>query len=458
MAASAHDPGGADAARPATPQFKDVKDGRRTLRAVEKLRSRLRRPAASKASAELSHRLLRVARDLALTRDLGSVMAIVRTAARELTGADGVTFVLREGAHCHYADEDAIAPLWSGRRFPLETCISGWVMLRGVPVVIPDIYADARIPHAAYRPTFVKSLVMVPVKTPDPVAAIGAYWARPHHATREELTTLETLAESAALALANVQLYDDLRLSLSRERLARRQAEAATGAKDDFLQMIAHELRQPLAACAAAVAVMNARPESPASSRGRDVVQRQVDHMTRLVDDLLDAARVVRGQAVLRRRLIDLRELLRDAIDGVESLVAERQHQLEVSLPDDSVWVVADPDRLRQVFVNLLTNAAKYTNPGGRISVSLQRREGRAAIHVKDTGHGLEQQQLARIFDLFTRAATAEGGFGIGLAVARSLVDQHGGTLEAQSEGLGQGSEFIVRLPVANPAAATESA
>ncbi len=330
-------------------------------------------------------------------------------------------------------------------------------MLRGTAAVIPDIYADSRIPHDAYRPTFVKSLVMVPVRTPDPVAAIGAYWATVHHATREELTTLETLAESAALALANVQLYDDLRTALSRERQAREQAEAATGAKDDFLQMIAHELRQPLAACAAAIAVMNARPHSDGAARGRDVLQRQVDHMTRLVDDLLDAARVVRGQVVLRKRLIDINDVLQDALDSVEPLVAAKGHRLQVSEPPDRVPIEADPDRLRQVLVNLLTNAVKYTNPGGRISVVVALEGERVAVRVKDTGQGLTKHELGRIFDLFTRADRSESGFGIGLAVARSLAAQHGGTLEADSEGPGRGSEFIVRLATTR-CAATESA
>jgi len=428
---------------------------RRGLHAVENLAAHRERLAGH--SSDTSRRLLQVTRDLAFARDLPSVTSIVRSAARDLTGADGVTFVLREGGQCLYADEEAIAPLWKGRRFPLETCISGWVMLRGTPAVIPDIYADSRIPHDAYRPTFVKSLVMVPVRTPDPVAAIGAYWASVHHASREELTTLETLAESAALALANVQLYDDLRTALSRERQAREQAEAATGAKDDFLQMIAHELRQPLAACAAAIAVMNARPNSDSAARGRDVVQRQVDHMTRLVDDLLDAARVVRGQVVLRKRTIDIRDVTQEAIDSIESLVAGKGHRLDVSQPSHPVPIEGDPDRLRQVLVNLLTNAAKYTNPCGRISVHIAVQQERVAIHVKDTGQGLTRHELARIFDLFTRASSSESGFGIGLAVARSLVRQHGGTLEARSEGPGRGSEFIVRLATA-VSIATESA
>jgi GAF domain-containing protein len=138
---------------------------------------------------------------LAKARRFDEVTKIVRTSARQLSGADGVTFVLRDGDRCYYADESAIGPLWKGKRFPLNTCISGWVMANHQAVAIPDIYADPRIPHAAYRPTFVKSLAMVPVREPDPIAAIGAYWAKRHLASRQELRILEVLADASALAL-----------------------------------------------------------------------------------------------------------------------------------------------------------------------------------------------------------------------------------------------------------------
>jgi diguanylate cyclase (GGDEF)-like protein len=143
--------------------------------------------------------------ELSLAADAESVQRIVRTAARCLTGADGATFVLRDGDHCFYVDEDAIAPLWKGQRFPLEACISGWSMLNRQAVVIPDIYADERIPHDAYRPTFVKSLVMVPIRTLDPLGAIGMYWADHHRASEQEIGLARALADSTAVALEKVQ-------------------------------------------------------------------------------------------------------------------------------------------------------------------------------------------------------------------------------------------------------------
>jgi signal transduction histidine kinase/ActR/RegA family two-component response regulator len=154
--------------------------------------------------------LLAVIRDLSFCRDLGRTTEIVRAAARRLTRADGITFVLREGDNCFYADEDAIAPLWKGRRFPMSTCISGWVMEHGRTVAITDIYQDDRIPHDAYRPTFVRSLLMVPVRQQEPVAAIGAYWATEHEASPEEVAVLEALADAASLALTHVAMWADL--------------------------------------------------------------------------------------------------------------------------------------------------------------------------------------------------------------------------------------------------------
>jgi diguanylate cyclase (GGDEF)-like protein len=154
--------------------------------------------------------LLQLVQALSLARDLPAVQEIVRHGARLLTGCDGATFVLRDGERCYYADEDAIAPLWKGMRFPLSACISGWAMLNRQPAVIPDIYADSRIPHEAYRPTFVKSLVMVPIRTAAPIGAIGNYWAQPHVPSTEEVQLLQALADSTSIAIENVMLYESL--------------------------------------------------------------------------------------------------------------------------------------------------------------------------------------------------------------------------------------------------------
>lgn len=154
--------------------------------------------------------LLRAIQQLSMVRSLPEIQAIVRTAARRLTGADGATFVLRDNDSCFYADEDAISPLWKGQRFPMDVCISGWTMLHRQPALIPDIYADERVPHEAYRPTFVKSLAMVPIRQLDPIGAIGNYWAQQHEPTAREVQLLQALADSTAVALENVRVYTEL--------------------------------------------------------------------------------------------------------------------------------------------------------------------------------------------------------------------------------------------------------
>ena len=165
---------------------------------------------AAPRHADVLNELVGVVQELSLARDLDAVTAVVRRAARELTGADGATFVLRDGDQCYYAEENAISPLWKGRRFPMGLCISGWVMLNRRSTVIEDIFTDPRIPIEAYRPTFVRSLVMVPIRTREPIGAIGNYWARPYRPSPDQVAILQALADSTAVALENVQIYGEL--------------------------------------------------------------------------------------------------------------------------------------------------------------------------------------------------------------------------------------------------------
>lgn len=187
--------------------------------------------------ARLSH-LVAAVQELSLARTLDDVMQTVRREARRLTGADGATFVLREGGQCYYAEEDAIAPLWKGRRFPLEMCISGWVMLHHQPAVIPDIYADPRIPADAYRPTFVQSLVMVPIRISAPIGAIGTYWATQREHSAEEVQMLQALADSTSVALENVQVYQELEQRVQQRTQDLQTANAELRASLDRIQKL----------------------------------------------------------------------------------------------------------------------------------------------------------------------------------------------------------------------------
>jgi putative nucleotidyltransferase with HDIG domain len=187
---------------------------------------------------------------LSLARTLAEVQGIVRVAARRLTGADGTSFVLREGSYCFYADEDAISPLWKGQRFPMQQCISGWVMTHREPAVIEDIYADPRVPAEAYRPTFVKSLAMVPIRTANPVGTIGNYWATRRRIDPQELALLQALADSTAVALENISVYqelDEARMeTLQRLALAAEYRDDATYAHTERVARLAQRIAQQL--------------------------------------------------------------------------------------------------------------------------------------------------------------------------------------------------------------------
>jgi signal transduction histidine kinase len=234
-------------------------------------------------------------------------------------------------------------------------------------------------------------------------------------------------------------------------RGAREEAERANRAKDEFLAVVAHELKQPLSAMLPAVALIRQRlgPEELASAgRTLDLLNRQIAHLQRVVNDLLDASRVVRGQVTLQPRAIDAFQVMRDALEVIRPRMEERHQHLAVDVSGSAAMLNADPVRLQQVFLNVLANATAYTPPDGEIRVSADVDTTRVVFRVRDSGEGIARDDLPRIFGLFTRAGgRREGGFGIGLAVARSLVELHGGTIQAYSEGLGRGSEFRITLP-----------
>ena len=383
--------------------------------------------------------LIQVVQQLSFCRDLGAVMAVLRGSARQLTGADGLTVVLREDGLCHYAEEDAIAPLWKGRRFPMEACISGWCMIHRQQVAIPDIYADLRIPHEAYRPTFVKSLAMTPIRSKDPVGAIGLYWAHPHTATDEEMETLQALGDSAALALDNARMIEELR--------------DASRRKDELLAMLSHELRNPLAPLRNALHLLalHIQGDGGTAAKALQTMDRQLRHLSRIVDGLIDMARLKNGRVTLEQERLDLGLLVRQVLDDRRSLLERAGLALETDLPGEPVWVWGDAVRLAQVAGNLLENAQKFTPPRGRLCVSLAAENGQASLTVRDTGVGIAPELLPRIFDVFAQGAQPldrqGGGLGLGLSLTRRLVELHGGTIEAASAGQGQGTELTVRLP-----------
>ncbi|HEV7136756.1 MAG TPA: HAMP domain-containing sensor histidine kinase [Steroidobacteraceae bacterium] len=222
--------------------------------------------------------------------------------------------------------------------------------------------------------------------------------------------------------------------------------------KDEFLAMLGHELRNPLATIRNGIGLLQSEQEQTSAQRtAQALIDRQVRRMTRLVNDLLDVSRIRHGQLRLRRERMDLRAAVSAAVETLASEANQRRQQLNVVLPEEPVWLQADPERLEQVFVNLLANASRYTDAAGEIVISMHLQDGHAVVRIRDTGVGIAPEALPHVFELYRQADGADprsrAGLGIGLALVRQLVELHGGSVSAASGGLGQGSEFTVRLP-----------
>jgi signal transduction histidine kinase len=268
--------------------------------------------------------------------------------------------------------------------------------------------------------------------------------------------TRELRALNASLQQANLEMERTnqvLHSEVAERARAEQALKEADRLKDEFLAMLAHELRNPLAPIRNAVHLMKLKSLEDAQLRlARDIIDRQLLQLTRLVDDLLDVSRITRGKINVARERIELRDLVTHAVETVTPTIEARKHRLTVELPQRAFVIYGDPLRLTQVLGNVLGNAAKFTDNGGQISVRARRRHRDVEIAVRDSGIGIAPQVLPRIFDLFTqlddRMGRAQSGLGIGLALVRRLVEMHGGTVRASSPGLGLGSEFVIRLPI----------
>jgi signal transduction histidine kinase len=264
------------------------------------------------------------------------------------------------------------------------------------------------------------------------------------------IPVLVSAVRSALRARERQYEIRDLLAELREREEALREADRR---KDEFLAMLAHELRNPLAPIRNAVELFRlAGPVEPRLQRANEIIARQVGHMTRLIDDLLDVSRITRGKIQLRRELIDLGSIVAAAIETARPLIEARRHELTVSLPSGPLFLEGDPTRLSQVFANLLQNGAKFTEPQGHLWLTAEKEGDTVVVRVRDTGIGIAPEILPHVFDLFSQGERAldrsQGGLGIGLSLVRGLVQLHGGSVQAISPGVGGGSEFIVRLPL----------
>ncbi len=327
-------------------------------------------------------------------------------------------------------------------------------------IIIEDVEtADAYAPYREIaRAAGYRALVAAPLAGADGtwLGVISTHFRSVHRPTAQELNRLDLYLRHASDFIQRCKLDQVLRKSEEALREADRR-------KDEFLALLAHELRNPLAPIRYALATAKkAGRTSEQQRRTEEVMERQVTHMSRLLDDLLDISRITHGTLELKKSHIELTSVIGAAIETARPVIDSKHHQLSLDLPRQAVQIEADAVRLAQVFANLLINAGKYTDPGGQIELRARQEEHEVIITVRDSGIGIAPEMMPRLFTLFAQAGAAQGrkqdGLGVGLSLVRGLVALHGGTVEARSEGAGRGSEFTVRLPVGAPfAGATTS-
>jgi signal transduction histidine kinase/CheY-like chemotaxis protein/PAS domain-containing protein len=439
-------------------------DALRRIRAEEALREETRVLELMKGASE----------QLASTIDLERLIQTITDAATQLTGAAFGSFFYNGkddngDAYLLYTLSGAPREAFEKLGHPRATAVFGPTFHGGPPVRSDDILADPRYgrmgPHhgmpKGHLP--VRSYLAASVVSRSGEVIGGLFFGHPQpavfNARSEEL--ISAFAVQAAIAIDNARLYDMAQRAagereslLASERAARAEAERHNKMKDEFLAMLAHELRNPLAPITSAAQLLRL-PEVNEHLRlkASNIISRQVRHMTELVDDLLDVSRVTRGLVKLENEILDLNKVALAAVEQARPHIEERQHTLSVELPLEPVPVEGDRTRLIQVLVNLLNNSAKYTPPGGRIALVVKQDGAGASAAVTDNGTGIDAGLLPHVFDLFTQADRApdrsQGGLGIGLALVKSIVRMHHGTVAAYSEGLQRGTTMTVTLPLA---------
>ncbi|MEK6555460.1 MAG: HAMP domain-containing sensor histidine kinase [Bdellovibrionota bacterium] len=391
--------------------------------------------------------LIEVVEKLSMASSLPFITQTVAQAARQLVGSHGATFVLRDEDKCYYADEDAISPLWKGGRFQANTCISGWCMQNRQVVVIEDIYKDNRIPHDAYRPTFVKSLCMVPIREEAPIGAIGCYWSDGYIPNEAEVRMLQILANSSAIAIENLELKQTtIKRDQERESFFDREQEL-----EKSIQALAHDIRNPLS-----------------------TMMLLTDHLQQKLKPTLDAETNEHFSCILKTgiraneqigRILSLYRITNQKIQlqkvNMTALGYEAAHQLRSTDPkrhvefeiEDDLEAFADPFLMSLVIDNLFSNAFKYT---GKKTVALiqfgllSHDDYEATYFIRDNGDGFHPGDVHKLFRPLMRLHSDSEfqGTGIGLASVAKIIQRHGGIVRA--EGVkGQGATFYFSLPKA---------
>lgn len=431
-----------------TAYIRDISD---RFAAEERLREEIR----------INETLQRLSLSFATERDRSRLVQLITDTATVLIDADHGAFffnVLHESqgdSYTLYSLSGAEPERFQGFPVPRKTPLFAPTFEGKGVVRLDDVREDPRFgamgPQPKGHPS-VASYLAVPVKAPSGEVLGGLFFGHPEPArfTEQHEKIVIGIAAHAAVALENLRLYDRLKRSEETAQSAYRMAADAARRKDEFIAMLSHELRNPLAPIMTAIELMKMDADAETAKSSQIVIERQAKHLLRLVDDLLDISRITRGKISFDRRTLELREVLESAVEMASPLFEKKAHRLHVEI-EDGLLVRGDRGRLAQVVTNLLTNAARYTEPGGNVWLTALRHDGEVDISVRDDGIGMEPELVERLFEPFSQGEQdidrSQGGLGLGLALVRSLTEMHGGTVYGQSSGPGRGSEFIVRLP-----------
>jgi signal transduction histidine kinase/CheY-like chemotaxis protein/PAS domain-containing protein len=455
-----------------TAEVQLVEDGaRRTWEALRRIRAE----QALRDETRILELMRHATERLASTLDIEPLMQAITDAATQLTGAEFGSFFYNNtdgngDAYLLYTLSGAPREKFANLGQPRPTKVFGPTFYGSAPVRSDDITKDPRYgsmgPHHGMPPGHlpVRSYLAASVVSRSGEVIGGLFFGHStpgmFSARTEEL--ISTFAGQAAIAIDNARLYDMAQKAaqereglLASERAARAEAERHNKMKDEFLAMLAHELRNPLAPITSAAQLLRL-PDVNEGLRlkASSIISRQVRHMTELVDDLLDVSRVTRGLIKLDSEVLDLNKVAMAAVEQARPHIEERRHALTVDLPAEQVPVEGDRTRLIQVLVNLLNNSAKYTPAGGNITLAVASDGLSSTVSVRDNGSGIDPQLLPHVFDLFTQADRApdrsQGGLGIGLALVKSIVRMHNGRVAAHSAGAQQGTTMTVTLPLAS--------
>ncbi len=382
---------------------------------------------------------------LSMASTLPAITKAVAESARLLTGADGSTFVLREGNKCYYVDENAIEPLWKGLKFPLEACISGWSMLNKQTVVIQDIYEDSRIPHDAYRPTFVKSLCMVPIRQQNPIGAIGNYWANGYCPSQEEIKLLQVLANSTSIALENLELKTSLqKFNDESQFLQDREKQLETA-----LHTMAHNLKHPLTAMMGFAELLQIR------------LQDQLDDKLNGYFRSILKTGYQANESI--KKMLALYSVSQSKIDkqtvNITLMCQELAEQFKMNAPDrkitvdiaEDLTVYADFALLNIVLENLMSNAFKFTSKKVETVIRFGHHDethSTVTFFISDNGVGWDPAYTSKLFHPLERLHSESEfpGTGLGLSSVARILELHGGSIRAEAS-LNQGAVFYFTLP-----------